>query len=564
MTAPMTGTSRPVTAQRGTELRCKGWRQEGLLRMLENVLEVGERPEDLIVYASLARPARDWPSFHRLVTALKQLEDDQTLVVQSGRPVGVFPSHPRSPVVVMATNNTVGRWATPEKFYELADRGLTIWGGLTAGAWQYIGAQGVLQGTYEILMAVAREHFEGSLQGRLVVTAGLGGMGSAQPVAVRMAGAVGLVVEADADKLRRRTDDGYLDAVADDLDEALEACGRAQQDRRPFAVGLQANAADVFDELVRRDVTPDVVTDQTAAHDALYGYLPQGLDLDGWAAMRADSPDEVSRRAQTSMAVQVRAMRTMQRRGAIAFENGNNLRVQAEAGGVEDASEIPGFAPRYLRSLFSRGIGPFRWVALSGDPADLDRMDRITQEVVADRPEVVAWIDLARRHVQPQGLPARSCWLGHGERSRVALAANRAVSDGSLTAPVLFTRDHLDAAGMTHPRIGTEAMADGSDGISDWPILDALLLCSTGADLVAVHSGGGGYSGWMQSAGVSIVADGSDAAAERLRDGFDADTGLGILRYADAGEPVAQQAAAAAGLGVPRPTAGTDGTGRTP
>lgn len=523
--------------------------------MLENVLEVGERPRDLIVYASLAKAARDWDSFYRIVAALRELQEGQTLVVQSGKPISVFSTRPNAPLVVMACGNFVGRWATPEQFYAHADRGLTMWGGLTAADWQYIGSQGVVQGTYEILMAIAREHFDGSLRGRLVLCAGLGGMSGAQPLAIRMAGGVGLVVEVDTAKLRRRAEHGFIEGIARDLDDALDRCRAAQADGAPLAFGLEGNAADVFAELARREVTPDVASDQTAAHDAVYGYVPRGLDLDEWAALRANDPEEVARRARDSMAEQVRAMLLMRERGAVVFENGNNLRAQAEAAGVGDAFLIDGFAERYLRPLFCRGIGPFRWVALSGEPSDIAVLDDVASEAFPERPEVATWIELARTHVRFEGLPARTCWLGHGERSRMALLTNEAVRDGRLRGPILFTRDHLDAAGMTHPKIGTERMLDGSDAVSDWPILDALLLCGAGADLVAVHAGGGGYAGYMQSAGVSIVADGTAEAAQRLRVGLDLDTGLGILRYADAGYPIAEDAARAADLGLPPPTA---------
>ena len=544
---------RRVVAARGTELRCLGWRQEGLLRMLENVLEVGERPEDLIVYASLAKAARDWPAFDSLVAALKTLRDDQTLAVQSGKPIGVFPSHTLSPIVVMATSNIVGHYARPENFYALAERGLTMWGGLTAGDWQYIGSQGVLQGIYEVLSAVSREHFGGSIAGRLVLTAGLGGMGSAQPVAFRMLGAIGLVVEVDPAKLQRSLDRGDLAATFTRLDDALEAVGTAKKDGRSVTVGLLGNAADVFTELAARDVTPDVVTDLTAAHDALFGYVPQGLGLDEWASLRKVDPTEVSAMARQSMAAEVRAILTFKSRGTIAFENGNNLRVQAATAGVADAITIDGFAERYTRPLFCRGIGPFRWVALSGERSDLARLDDLAGELFPERPEVRTWIELARAHVAVQGLPARSCWLGHGERSKFGTVVNAEVAAGRLAAPVLFTRDHFDSGGMTAPHIGTEGMADGSDAISDWPLLDALLLCSTGADLVAIHAGGGGYAGYMQSAGVTVIADGTEAAETRLRHGLDADTGLGVLRYADAGYEIAAQAASSAGLGLAKP-----------
>lgn len=542
---------RPVTAARGTTLRCRGWRQEGLLRMLENVLEVGEAPEDLVVYAALAKAARDWDSYRQLVAVLRALGDDQTLVVQSGKPIGVFPTTPGAPLVVMACSNLVGRWATEDRFYELADRGLTMWGGLTAGDWQYIGAQGVLQGVYELLTAIAREHFDGSLRGRLVVTSGLGGMGSAQPAAIRMAGAVGLLVEVDPAKLHRSERHGALDDVRADLDEALDRCEAARGDGEPVVVGLRGNAADVYDELARRGVTPDVVTDLTSAHDLRYGYVPQRMSMDEWRALRRRDPAEVARRARESIAVQVRAMLSLQARGAVVVENGNNLRAHAHDAGVADAYRISQFSARYIRPLFCQGIGPFRWVALSGDEADLATLDELALERFADDPRVATWIRLAREHVPVQGLPARNCWLGHGQRSSFAAAVNRAVADGRLTAPVLFTRDHFDAGGMTHPRIGTEDMRDGSDAISDWPLLDALLVTATGADLVAIHAGGGGYTGYMQSAGVTVVADGSASAGERILRTLDADTGLGVLRYADAGYERAREAARTARLGLP-------------
>ena len=542
--------ARRIVAARGTRLRCRGWRQEGLLRMLENVLEVGERPQDLVVYASLAKAARGWNSFDRMVAALKRLGDEETLVVQSGKPIGVFPTHPLSPVVVMANSNVVGHYATAENFYALAEHGLTMWGGLTAGDWQYIGSQGVLQGVYEVLNAVAREHFGGSIAGRLVLTAGLGGMGSAQPVAIRMLRAIGLVVEIDPVKLERSRRRGDLSATFTDLDLALAACSAARDKPEGATFGLLGNAADVFTEIARRAITPDVVTDLTSAHDALVGYVPQGIGLEEWMRLRQVDPTEVMAMARQSMAAEVRAMLTFKSRGAITFENGNNLRVQARDAGVTEAFTIDGFAERYVRPLFCRGIGAFRWVALSGEESDLARLDDLARDLFPERPEVATWIQLARTHVITQGLPARSCWLGHGERSRFGTAVNAMVATGELVAPILFTRDHFDSGGMTHPHIGTERMQDGSDAISDWPLLDALLLCSTGADLVAIHGGGGGYSGYVQSAGVSIIADGTAAAAERLSRGLDADTGLGVLRYADAGYELAARTARTAGLGL--------------
>ncbi|MGO9964754.1 MAG: urocanate hydratase [Acidimicrobiales bacterium] len=535
-----------VTAQRGNRLRCLGWRQEGLLRMLENVLEIGERPEDLVVYAARGKAARDWESYFRIVASLQQLGEDETLVVQSGKPVAVFASSPDAPLVVMACGNVVGHYATPEYFEELCDRGLIMWGGLTAGDWQYIGFQGVLQGVFELLEAVAREHFDGSLAGRFILTSGLGGMGSAQPLAIAMAGGSGIVVEVDPDKCARAQDRGHLASVTDDVDKALALADGRQAGR---VIGLVANAAAVYSELADKGVVPDVVTDLTAAHDAVFGYCPVDYSLEEWQARRELDPGDVADRARRSMARQVEAMLKLKAGGSVVFETGNNLRVQAEGAGMQRAFEIDGFAQRYLRPLFCRGIGPFRWVALSGEHTDLVELDRLVVEM-SFRPEVESWISLAREHVKTQGLPARSCWLGHGERSRFAVAVNELVKQGRLAGPVAFTRDHFDSGGMTHPHIGTEGMADGSGAISDWPILDALLLAASGADLVAVHAGGAGYAGYMQSAGVTIVADGSAGASERLRRGLDADSGLGVLRYADAGYTEAQSAARSAGLGL--------------
>lgn len=532
-----------IAAARGPVLRAKNWRAEALLRMFENVLEVGENPAELIVYASLGKAARNWDQARAIVRALLRLEEDQTLVLQTGAAIGILDTHRGAPMVVSAVNNTVGTWATSERFYERAEAGETIWGGLTAAAWQYIGRQGVLQGTYELLRVIAHRHFGGTdaaaLAGRWMLTAGMGGMGSSQPISAALLGLSTLTVEVDDRKLAKLAEAGGLTHTVRTVDDALGILAQARADEAVVAVGLLGNAADVFAELADRGVVPSIVTDQTAAHDARFGYVPSGYTIAEWIAARADDPARVEREARASMAAQVEAMLAMQAAGAVVFENGNNLRVQALTHLGDTASDrvdrIPGFMEAYLRPLFARGIGPFRWVALSGTDEDLAVIDDLAERLFPDRPEVAEWIRLARRSVPRQGLPARSCWLGHGERSRLAVEVNRLVADGTLSAPVLFSRDHLDSAGMTHPRIGTEGMRDGSDGVSDWPLLDAMLLATSGADLVAVHAGGGGYSGWMQSAGVSVVADGTDGAAQRLQRSLDSDSGLGVLRHATAG-----------------------------
>ena len=469
--------------------------------------------------------------------------------MQSGKPIGVFQTHDRAPLVLMATGNLVGRWATPDVFYDLAERGLTIWGGLTAADWQYIGSQGVIQGTYEIFAAVAREHFGGSLAGRFVLTAGMGGMGGAQPLAGTLAGAAILVVEVDRLRIERRIAAGFCQMLADSLDDALSRIRHSQQLGEACSVALLGNAAEIYPELARRGVTPDVVTDQTAAHDALLGYVPIGLSLEELQNLRRQDPEQVRRRALASIVEEVRAMLTFKARGAVVFDNGNNIRSQAYDQGVTDAFSIDIFTARYLRPLFARGIGPFRWIALTGDPQDIYTIDRLVLETFPDNVLSTNWIHLAGKHIAFEGLPARICWLGHGERTRLALAVNLAVREGRLTGPIAFTRDHLDGAAMAHPRIGTEAMRDGSDAIADWPLLNALLNCASMADLVAIHSGGGGYAGYMVSAGSTVVADGTAGADLRLTTALTADTGLGVLRFADAGYPEAVETAQRAHLG---------------
>jgi urocanate hydratase len=519
----------------GANLRCRGWRQEGLLRLLENVLAVGEDPANLVVYAALGRAARDWPSHDRIVATLKTMEEGQTLLVQSGKPIGLLRTHARAPLILMANCNLVGQWAKAEVFYELQEKGLICWGGLTAGDWQYIGSQGVIQGTYEIFMRIAERHFGGDLAGRMVLTAGLGGMGGAQPLAGTMAGAATLCVEVDPARIEKRMANGFLQARTDSLDEALAMVLRAKEARQAVSVGLLGNAAEVFPAILARGVVPDVVTDQTSAHDLVYGYIPVGISAEEARALRKTDPSRLMAESRASIRRHVEAMLGFQRAGAQVFDNGNLIRTQAREGGVADAFNIPIFTEAYLRPLFARGIGPFRWIALSGDPRDIAQIDDLLLERFPENRIITNWIRLARQHVPFEGLPARIAWLGHGERTEVGLAVNRMVREGVLSGPVAFTRDHLDAGAMAHPNIMTENLRDGSDAIADWPLLNAMAHCSSGADLVAIHSGGGGYAGYMTSAGVTLIADGTAEADDRLRLSLTNDTATGIMRYADAG-----------------------------
>jgi len=523
----------PVTS--GTTLRCKGWRQEGLLRLLENVLAVGEDPDNLVVYAALGRAARDWPSHDRIVATLKTMHDGETLMVQSGKPIGVIKTHAKAPVVLMANCNIVGQWAKAETFYDLEQKNLICWGGLTAGDWQYIGSQGVIQGTYEIFMRIAERHFGGDLAGRFVLTAGLGGMGGSQPLAGTMAKAAILCIEVDPARIAKRMETKYLDTQAPSLDAALAMITAAQSERRALSVGLCGNAADIYPEIVARGIVPDVVTDQTSAHDLVYGYVPAGLTLDEVRALRTSNPQRLMAESTRSIVRHVTAMLALQKAGAVVFDNGNLIRTQAEAGGVGNAFDIPVFTEAFLRPLFARAIGPFRWIALSNDPDDIGKIDDLLLAMFSDNHIVTNWVKLARVNVPFQGLPARIAWLGHGERTALGLKVNRMVREGALSGPIAFTRDHLDAGAMAHPNIMTENMRDGSDAIADWPLLNALVNCASQADLVAIHSGGGGYSGYMTSSGVTLIADGSAAADERLRLSLTNDTATGVMRYADAG-----------------------------
>jgi urocanate hydratase len=539
---------RTFSVTSGGQIRCRGWRQEGLLRLLENVLAVGEDPDNLIVYAALGRAARDWPSHDRIVETLKTIRDGETLLVQSGKPIGVIRTHAKAPVVIMANCNIVGHWATAETFYQLAEKNLICWGGLTAGDWQYIGSQGVIQGTYEIFMRIAARHFGGDLEGRFVLTAGLGGMGGAQPLAGTMAKAAILCVEVDEARIDKRIAVGFLSAKTSSLDDALAMIERARSERRALSVGLCGNAADIYPEIARRGIVPDVVTDQTAAHDLVYGYVPAGRSLDEVRALRTTNPALLMEESMRSIVRHVSAMLDFQKRGAVVFDNGNLIRTHARNGGIANAFDIPIFTEAFLRPLFARAIGPFRWIALSNDPDDIRKIDDLVLEKFGDNRIVTNWVRLARAHIPFEGLPARIAWLGHGERTELGLAVNRMVRENQLSGPIAFTRDHLDAGAMAHPNIMTENMRDGSDAIADWPLINAMVHCASQADLVAIHSGGGGYAGYMTSAGVTLIADGTAAADERLQLSLTNDTATGIMRYADAGYEEAVDEAKRAGI----------------
>jgi urocanate hydratase len=541
----MTAAPRKVTAQRGPELRCKGWRQEAILRLLENNLENGENPDELVIYMSVAKAARDWASYDRIVAALKRLENGQTLVMQSGKPIGIFATRAEGPLVVMANGNLVPAWSSDDQVEAFMRKGLTIVPGFTAAAWQYIGSQGIVQGTYETFMACARKHFGGSLKGRWLVTGGCGGMGGAQPLAGVMAGAATLVVEADPAKIRRRIDTGYCQHMATRLDDALKLVEAARSAGEPISVGLVGNCADVLPELLKRNLVPDIVTDQTST-ELVGGYVPASLPLEETKRLWAAEPDSVKPLAYESMRVHVEAMAELQRRGAVVFEYGNNLRNRATQGGAKGAFEVPSFVDLFIRPYFCEGIGPFRWIAISGAPADIHAIDALILREFAGNEQICPWIKKAREHVKFQGLPARIGWLGHGERTRLALLVNDMVAKGELAGPIAFTRDHLDAASAAMPYRETENMKDGSDAVSDWPILNALLNGAAGADLVTVHQLGD----YGQSAGVTLVADGTLESQRRLERVLDCDTGLGVLRHADAGYESAIAASARHGLGL--------------
>ena len=544
---------RIIRAPRGSDISAKSWLTEAPLRMLMNNLDpdVAERPEELVVYGGIGRAARDWESFDRITAALQRLEADQTLLVQSGKPVGVFRTHPDAPRVLIANSNLVPRWATWDHFNELDKKGLAMYGQMTAGSWIYIGTQGIVQGTYETFAELGRQHYGGDLAGRWFLTAGLGGMGGAQPLAAVMAGASCLAVECQASRIEMRLRTGYLDVMAKDLDEALAIIEQAKTDKKPVSVGLLGNAADVFPELVRRGVRPDAVTDQTSAHDPINGYLPKGWTVADWEEKRASDPKAVEAAARKSMAEHVRAMLDFHKMGVPTVDYGNNIRQMAKEEGVADAFDFPGFVPAYIRPLFCRGVGPFRWAALSGDPEDIYKTDAKVKELLPDNAHLHNWLDMAAKKIKFQGLPARICWVGLGDRHRLGLAFNEMVAKGELKAPVVIGRDHLDSGSVASPNRETEAMRDGSDAVSDWPLLNALLNTASGATWVSLHHGGGVGMGFSQHSGMVIVCDGTEDTARRLERVLWNDPATGVMRHADAGYDIALDCAREHGLDLP-------------
>jgi urocanate hydratase len=522
-----------VRAPRGTELSCKGWHQEAALRMLMNNLDpdVAENPDRLIVYGGTGRAARSWEAFDAIVRSLRELENDQTLLVQSGKPVGVFRTHDEAPRVLIANSNLVGHWSNATEFNRLERLGLTMYGQMTAGSWIYIGSQGIVQGTFETFAAAGEKHFGGSLAGKLIVSGGMGGMGGAQPLAATMNGARFLGIDVDPARIEKRLKSGYCDKIARSLDEAVKLL----EGERAISVGLVGNCADVVPELARRDLVPDILTDQTSAHDALNGYVPNGMTFEEALELRTTNPDQYIERSMHSMAMHVEAMLALQKKGAITFDYGNNIRTQAKKAGVDDAFEIPGFVPEYIRPLFCEGKGPFRWVALSGDPADIARTDKLALDLFPKNETLARWMKLARERIHFQGLPARICWLGYGERAEFGVAMNELVKRGQLKAPIVIGRDHLDTGSVASPFRETEGMIDGSDAISDWALLNALVNTAAGASWISIHNGGGVGIGYSQHAGMVVVADGTDNSRRRLERVLTSDPGMGVLRHADAG-----------------------------
>ncbi|WBV41429.1 urocanate hydratase [Pseudoroseomonas cervicalis] len=542
-----------IRAPRGATLTAKQWTTEAAMRMLMNNLddEVAERPGELVVYGGIGRAARDWQSYERIIDVLKRLEDNQTLLVQSGKPVGVFETHKDAPRVLIANSNLVPAWANWEHFNELDRAGLMMYGQMTAGSWIYIGSQGIVQGTYETFVEAGRQHFGGDLGGRWILTAGLGGMGGAQPLAGVFAGAAVLAVECQPSRIEKRLETGYLDARADSIDEALAMIQDACANRKAISIGLLGNAAEIFPELVRRGVKPDIVTDQTSAHDPSNGYLPAGWTLEEWEAKRQSDPRAVAAAAKRSMVAHVQAMLDFQRMGSAVLDYGNNIRQMAKDEGLANAFDFPGFVPAYIRPLFCRGIGPFRWAALSGDPEDIRKTDAKVRELIPDDPHLHRWLDMAQERIQFQGLPARICWVGLGQRHRLGLAFNEMVAKGELSAPIVIGRDHLDSGSVASPNRETEAMRDGSDAVSDWPLLNALLNTASGATWVSLHHGGGVGMGYSQHAGMVIVADGTEDAARRLQRVLWNDPATGVMRHADAGYDIAIDCAREQGLDLP-------------
>jgi urocanate hydratase len=545
--------SRLVRAPRGDRISCKGWAQEAAMRMLMNNLdpEVAERPDDLVVYGGAGKAARDWRCFDTIVRSLRDLNNDETLLVQSGKPVGIFRTHEDAPRVLIANSNLVGHWSNWDEFRRLERMGLTMYGQMTAGSWIYIGSQGIVQGTFETFAAVGEKHFNGSLAGKLVVSGGMGGMGGAQPLAATMNGACFLGIDVDPARIEKRLQTGYCDEISYDLDDALGKINEARERGAAISVGLVGNCGDVLPELVRRGVVPDVLTDQTSAHDALNGYVPNGMGLDDALRLRRENPDEYVRRAMETMATHVRAMLDLKRMGAVTFDYGNNIRAQAERMGVEDAFEIPGFVPEYIRPLFCEGRGPFRWVALSGNPEDIRKTDDLAQELFPDDPVLDRWLKLARERIKFQGLPARVCWLGYGARAEFGVAMNEMIRHGKLDAPVVIGRDHLDSGSVASPYRETEGMIDGSDAVADWPLLNALVNTAAGASWVSIHNGGGVGIGYSLHAGMVVVADGTHDASRRLRRVLTTDPGMGIIRHVDAGYEKAIEEARYHGVRAP-------------
>ena len=545
-----TDTSRIIRPATGTTLSAKSWLTEAPLRMLMNNLhpDVAERPEELVVYGGIGRAARDWESYDKIVETLRRLNDDETLLIQSGKPVGVFRTHADAPRVLIANSNLVPHWATWEHFNELDRKGLAMYGQMTAGSWIYIGTQGIVQGTYETFVEMGRQHYGGNLSGKWLLTAGLGGMGGAQPLAAVMAGASCLAIECQPSRIEMRLRTGYLDHAAENLDEALRLVTTAT---KPISVGLLGNAAELLPEIFQRGIRPDLLTDQTSAHDPVNGYLPAGWSLERWFGMREQNPEIVAEAAKASMAAHVRAMLDFQKAGVPTVDYGNNIRQVAKDAGVEDAFAFPGFVPAYIRPLFCRGIGPFRWVALSGDPEDIYRTDAKVKELIPDNPHLHNWLDMARERIKFQGLPARICWVGLGDRHRLGLAFNEMVAKGELKAPVVIGRDHLDSGSVASPNRETEAMRDGSDAVSDWPLLNALLNTASGATWVSLHHGGGVGMGYSQHSGMVIVCDGTEAAARRIERVLWNDPATGVMRHADAGYDIARDCAREQGLDLP-------------